>query len=364
LLKLFYIIGVYSEIMDTLELMLQSSELYAPYTGVALTSYLENNKNIDQIVVHFLADNVSKINKDRIINTVKKYNRIVHVYEVGGYASEIAGAGFSEYHGSYTTFCKLYLIDKIQFVSDRVLYVDSDTLCNGSLKKILDIKLDDHICAMTTEINTLFQIKNHIPVYHRWYNAGVILFNVNKWKKERCLEIIKSYLNEYKPCLRLADQDLLNLLFRDKIVSLPHRYNYIYTYTLLPGKYGRDVWKWGKLLSDELEREKKQVVIWHCMPVFGRRPWDIDAYVPKQVEWDYFLELSEWKKELKKINKEQNAASKIQEFLFMRVNPFIYYLFYKIAIIQIARRGAKGLPYMALLDSADNFWRFYKRSKR
>lgn len=70
--------------MDILELMLQSSDLYAPYTGVALTSYLENNRDIDKIIIYFLADNVSELNKDRMVDTVKKYNRTIYIYDVGG----------------------------------------------------------------------------------------------------------------------------------------------------------------------------------------------------------------------------------------------------------------------------------------
>lgn len=345
--------------MDILELMLQSSDLYAPYTGVALTSYLENNRDIDKIIIYFLADNVSELNKDRMVDTVKKYNRTIYIYEVGGYTEEIKAAGFLDYHGSYTTFCKLYLIDKICFESDRVLYVDSDTLCNGSLKDILKVRIDGYICAMTTEINTLFQIKNCIPDYHRWYNAGVILFNISKWKERQCIEIIKSYLKEYKPQLRLADQDILNLLFRDEIKSIPHRYNYIYTYTLLPDKYGENVWKWGRILSEKLKAEKDQVVIWHCMPVFGRRPWDINAYVPDLVRWDYFLEISEWRKDFKKADEEQSLTGKFQEFLFRKGSLFVYYLFYKVAIMQVARRGAKGNPYMELLKNANDFLSSY-----
>lgn len=341
--------------MKILELLMQSSDLYAPYTGVALTSCLENNKDMDRIIVHFLSDHVSDVNTDKLIRTVLAYGRSIHVYELNHIVQELEQAGFTKYHGSYTTLCKLFMLGSIHCETDRVLYIDSDTLCTGSLKGLLNINLDGYICAMAKEMNVLYQVKNKIPDVHNWYNAGVVLFHVDAWKKEQCVERIRSFVKEFKPKLRLADQDLINLLFRDRVRCLPQRYNYIYTYTLLPFSYGDKVWKWGRLRARELKKEKKLAVIYHCMPVFHLHPWDEGAYVPQMVPWDAYLELSQWGSDFEKVRKKQGCIGRIQEILYQKYPPFIYYLFYKLAIEWVSMQGAKGMPYARLLEQAEQF---------
>ena len=271
----------------TLELLMQSSDLYAPYTGVALISYLEHNKDMDKIIVHFISDGVSNKNLNRLKNTVEKYNRVIHIYDAQDIVDEIEDAGLNKYHGSYTTYCKLFIIDKISFESDRVLYVDSDTLCNGSLMSLLDMELDDYLCAMALCWDSWLAKSINPNSYKRFrYNGGVILFNTDAWKEKECLKFIRIFVKECRPQLLLAEQDILNLLFMDKIKRLHQKYNFVYTYTIMPIKYGSKVWQWDNSMKKEIEEERP--LIFHCMPIFGRHPWDDGAYIPPMIKWDYF----------------------------------------------------------------------------
>lgn len=46
---------------------MQSSDFYAPFVGVTLTSLFENNKEMNSIKVYLLTKDMSKKNKRRIV---------------------------------------------------------------------------------------------------------------------------------------------------------------------------------------------------------------------------------------------------------------------------------------------------------
>ena len=62
---------------DTLNILVQSSNYYAPMAGVMLTSLFENNQNITNINVYLLTSDMSQKNRDRFLALAEQYHRIV-----------------------------------------------------------------------------------------------------------------------------------------------------------------------------------------------------------------------------------------------------------------------------------------------
>lgn len=102
----------------------------------------------------------------------------------------------------------------------RVLYMDSDILCCGSLKELF--QTDVRCIAMCNEISgnvSLIQQGNVRPyVPTRIYcNSGVVLFNLDYLRKNHTFHEIYTALNEINGKVVYLDQDFLNIYFQGKI---------------------------------------------------------------------------------------------------------------------------------------------------
>lgn len=310
-----------------LELVMQSSEMYSPYAGVALTSYLENNRDIEEITVYFISDGLSGESKGKIIETIEKYKREIFFFEVNEIVDSLRKRGFRELHGSYTTYCKIFLLDKINFKSDKALYVDADTLCVGSLKELLVIEWEGNICGMSVNLQPYVEKKYKAPKYMKWYNAGVVLFNIKEWRKNHCSEMVYDYIEQCAPNILFAEQDILNILFMGQIKELSVIYNYMYSYALLPLKYEAKIFGWDSNIKEQMLSAPSKVKIYHCFPIFAKRPWHQDAYIPdEEADWDRYLKMSMWK-ELEK-EKKESIFNRVQYWMYRRLPIVIYSIFF------------------------------------
>ena len=61
--------------MSVLNVLYLTDNNYAPFAGVSVTSLFINNKNIDNIVVYIIDDNISGDNKEKFNLLARKYNR-------------------------------------------------------------------------------------------------------------------------------------------------------------------------------------------------------------------------------------------------------------------------------------------------
>jgi len=349
-----------------LELIMQSSEAYSAYAGVALTSYLENNKNINEIIIYFIADNLSIKSKKKLIDTVERYERKIYFFEANMIVNDLRAKGFRELHGSYTTYCKIFLLDKINFKSDKALYVDADTLCVGNLEDILEIKWEEtYICGMSMNLEPYVEKIYKVPNYMQWYNAGVVLFNVEEWKRKNCSEMVCDYIAECTPNIIFAEQDILNILFEGEIKELPIIYNYMYSYALLPLKYGAKIFGWNSNIMRQMILAPSKVKIYHCFPVFAKRPWHKDAYIPdNRADWDKYLKLSMWK-ELEKVKKE-SIINKIQYWMYQKLPVLIYSILYGGVFRLLIHRSAikNNLDYGKEMERAAEWKRKWQKNHK
>lgn len=105
----------------------------------------------------------------------------------------------------------------------RVLYMDSDILCCGSLRELFDTNVP--CIAMCNEIsgNTgKYQqdvIRPILPT-HIYCNSGVVLFNLDYLRQNHSFNEVFSELLRRNGVFHYLDQDLLNVYFRDNLLVL------------------------------------------------------------------------------------------------------------------------------------------------
>lgn len=122
----------------------------------------------------------------------------------------------------------------------RVLYMDSDILCSGSLRELFDA--DIRCIAMCNEISgnvNKYQqevVRSYNPT-EIYCNSGVVLFNLDYLRSNHTFSEIFTALNGYNGILHYLDQDFLNIYFKGNIDVLNAFHYNFQAYELYGTKY-------------------------------------------------------------------------------------------------------------------------------
>ena len=122
---------------------------------------------------------------------------------------------------SKSTFFRLY--SPLFINSDRIIYLDGDTLTFDDLSEMYNLDFKDNY------ILGFFDIISYGVDYlgirsERYINAGVVLFNLKKVREDNIIKNIIDSINNEKLALHNNDQTLLNYLLYLKIDKFPLKF--------------------------------------------------------------------------------------------------------------------------------------------
>lgn len=140
---------------------------------------------------------------------------------------------FSKYRGLFGnkfTFVRLMLSSLLP--EDKVIYLDSDLVVKKDLSSLFCLNLNEYVIGVSGIGNIGYSLENKFFISigldndARYFNAGVMLINLEKWRQlnitKQCLEFADKYPN----MLLAADQTILNYVFyKNNFYELDKSYN-------------------------------------------------------------------------------------------------------------------------------------------
>ena len=120
--------------------------------------------------------------------------------------------------GSYFTPCsmlRLY-VDKMPELEncDRILYLDYDVVCSGSIEDFYNMDMDGIEAAGVLDIYGRYFYHYHGLLKQDYMNSGVMLFNMKECRKSRMFE--KAVRKCTERWMMLADQAALNKVIKKR----------------------------------------------------------------------------------------------------------------------------------------------------
>lgn len=313
--------------MNTLNILYQTNDYYGPITGVSMTSLMENNKDIDEINFFVLDDKVSKDNKQKMQSICDQYKRSLTFIDTEKILKTLKDLKVHPFKGTYTTYFKLIALNDLKVKTDTILQLDGDTVINGSLKDLCNVDLEGYVCAATYDC-TMNSYKEmiDIPATDKYYNCGVLLVNQKMWRNYNCTEKIIEHLKNVRHGYYTVDQDIINVLFRDKIKYLDIKYNFNSGYFVYGIKGSLKMYD----LKPEYYNTEKEVktamdapTIYHCMGAMTGRPWEQDSIHPQNDIFDSYRKLSPWK-DFTKVKVNRKTVFKVQRALYQTLPRDLY----------------------------------------
>lgn len=326
--------------MKKLNVLYQSNNNYADLTGVSITSLLINNQHLDEINVYILNDMIEETNLEKMKQICEQYSRNLIIVDTREIIKRLKELNVEPYKNTYTTYFKLFALGNLNINTDRILQLDGDTIINGPLDELLNMDLEGCVCAATYEcILNEYKRLIDIPENDKYYNCGVLLINKDYWDEYECEKKIVYHLSNVRNRYFTVDQDIINVLFRDKIKYLHLKYNfnsgfYIYGIKESIKIYNLKTEYYSTL--EQIEEAYENPLIYHCMGAMTGRPWEQDNIHPQNDIYDSYLEKSPWKDDAKKIVN-RSMLFKIQRKLYLilprkmyaPIHRFVLWLFLK-----------------------------------
>ncbi|AHG87137.1 hypothetical protein F544_19090 [Bibersteinia trehalosi USDA-ARS-USMARC-190] len=221
-------------------IVIASDDNYSSHLGALIQSILDNFSQDRFLDIIILDGGISNYNKF-LLNGLLGENSHIQFLDL---SSEFSNQS-THMHFSKATFYRL-ILDKLILDRDKVLYIDCDTIVLDDVSKLFDTDLGNnaigavydyimhHFCQMgipsidfTGGVKSKDYLQNYVGIkeWDKYFQAGVILFNLDKMRKMDLSEVmIKSLLDKRYWFL---DQDILNKYLLGKVTYLDPSWNVV-----------------------------------------------------------------------------------------------------------------------------------------
>ena len=241
-------------------------------TGVMMCSACVNNPDVE-IVFHLIGDeSLSDHDKQGLADVVSLYQGKETVfYEIDSQLSR----KYPCRSGNITqaTYYRLFLTKILPESLDKVLYIDGDCIIRHSLFPLWNTDISEYaigVCPDSLEAGMDIYDRLRYSSSKGYFNAGVMLINLNYWRIHNLAEQFTDYLERFPNRILFEDQDLMNVIFQDSKLVLPIKYNFQAGF-LWNNRY----WDYKKY-EEEFKEGLKDPVIVHFST--DDKPWHIYSY--------------------------------------------------------------------------------------
>lgn len=213
---------------DKLNVFFAIDKRYVQHFTVAATSLLENNKDL-RISIYVLHDIDDLSVMDKSLSFFKeKYGQELHLIHVGDV--DFSKFRLTDFYPK-STYYRLLLANLIPADVNAGLFLDSDLIVTGSLKPLAEIDIAKYYICAASEASVADNAErlNKLGFPNKsYFNAGVILVNLKKWREENLTQKFFSIVNNYSEHLEWVDQDVLNMCFANNWHQFDSTFNAIH----------------------------------------------------------------------------------------------------------------------------------------
>ena len=180
------------------------------YLATEIFSLFKHNK-VKKLYLFIEDDEISYLKDDRI--------EFININNLKEYITEES----PNYNTKYSKLSYMRCIFSKVLKEDKILYIDADAIVIDNIEDLWNVDLEDNILAGVHERG---EWSAHLSTYDmddNYINSGVILMDLKKIRDEKLDDSMIYLLNHNY--YRFPDQDVINLVFRNRIKYLSNVYN-------------------------------------------------------------------------------------------------------------------------------------------
>lgn len=198
-------------------------------------SVLESSSNNEVFTFHILTDFLTDYTKQRLQRLIELLDRI--------YPCKIAfyTLGDDDFHGcpkqgaelqNFLTYYRLRVDTILPKNVKCCLYLDVDMLVTSDIRWLFTLDLSDFVAAVVRDSD--YRISRYLTAkdsskknfsinVDKYFNAGFMLINIDKWREMGVWDSFMRLASEYVPLFH--DQDIMNVIISNNVLWLGLEYN-------------------------------------------------------------------------------------------------------------------------------------------
>lgn len=243
---------------------------YTPFLAVALQSLIDNASKEYNYLIKILHTNVGEEHQKQI-KKFENENVNIEFVDLSYYIEKVKDKLYTRDYYTNTTYFRLFL-PELYPQYDKVLYLDSDIIVVGDISELYNTEMGTNLVAAAPDdiiqYNKVFQDYAELVVgvakYQHYFNAGVLLMNLDELRKFKFQEKFLYLLEKVKFSVA-QDQDYLNRLCKGRVTLVSHDWD------VMP------------YVNNETKPEDIKLIHYN----FAYKPWHFEDVTYNEYFWEY-----------------------------------------------------------------------------
>ena len=206
-----------------------SDENYLPFLAVSLDSLKENASKEYRYEIYILNTDIKEQATERVMK-LQDENFKIRFVDVSDKLDEVKNSLQLRDYYTGATYYRIFIANMFPEY-EKALYIDSDTVLLGDVSELFNAELGnkligavpDEAVAVVPEFR-LYTKETLGIVAEEYFNAGVILMNLNEFRKSDFYGKFCDLLKAYKFSVA-QDQDYLNVICKNSVRFLGKEWN-------------------------------------------------------------------------------------------------------------------------------------------
>ena len=213
---------------------------------------------------------------------------------------------------SIATYYRLYASELLPATVHRILYLDCDIIVNGKLDYLWQVDMTDMAAGCIPDIfnySSDYQRRLQYPVEATYFNAGVMLINVDYWREHAIGQLCLDFLANHYDLIEANDQDVLNAVLWDRKLELPLTYNYQLQFL---SNYFFNL-QFPSMKQNILDTYENPTIIHYAYSI---KPWSVMYYrLPFSDVWEHYKRISQWSHTLPTLPRRKVVNNLIKRYI-------------------------------------------------
>ena len=256
---------------QTIPIFFTVDDGYLPFLAVVLHSLLDNASKDYNYEIKILYTKICEENQTKIKNKYNSDYVNVEFVDLNDYLKKFQDKFYTRDYYSNATYYRLFIPD-LYPEYDKAIYLDSDMTVLGDISELYNTDMKDNLVAGVPDGviqgNPAFQeyVEKVVGVadYNNYFNAGMLLMNLNELRKINFQEKFLYLLETIKFAVA-QDQDYLNRICKGRTTILDFSWN------TMPGGI------------EEKPRESLNIIHYNL----SYKPWHFDNIMYQDYFWHY-----------------------------------------------------------------------------
>lgn len=308
--------------MNQMNVLYSTDSNYAPHAAASICSLLDHNRDFDCVNIFVLEDDLSQSCKEKLTATVSSFeNGRISFYPLKTLLEKMKLCDKSGY--APAGYGRL-MISNVLGV-DKILYLDCDTIVNGSLKDLWEIDLgDDYVAGVQDNPAAYCLTAIAMDQSDRYINGGVLLMNLKEWREDDLEQQFLDLIQKHNGYVHHHDQGIINGVCKGRIRILHPRFNTMSQFYLLNADQIKKLYDITNYYSEqELSEAREAPVVIHYITKFYNRPWFKSCTHPHKDKYVQYLSKTPF--EVKLLEGELSRKVRLRRFVFMHAPFWVYY---------------------------------------